>query len=218
MPLFWGHRNARDLLTRLLSASNYCLRCLLVLFCTVTFIMITIRGNLNHGWYVLTSASPCDVKNTDHLHFPAAYFICFHTSSQKFLLLPLNSSISHIFFFLYFCHLTLIICLLQYSHFSFWSKLSTQQVAWVLLQPHGCNLHPILVAAIPNLYPKLHMSMSTFTGSSESLRVPLHPHDLSTICSPLDSSSVLLHPGSLPWSLRTCSPRCSSCVHPEHPS
>lgn len=136
------------------------------------------------------------------------------SSTYSFLWIPRF----HTFFSLYFCHLTLIICFLQYNQFSFWSKLPTQQVAWVLLPPHGSILHPILVSAIPNLYPKLHMSMFTFTGPSESLRVPLHPRDLSKTCLPLDSSSVLLHPGSLPWSLHTCSPRCSSCVRPEHPS
>lgn len=40
--------------------------------CPITFIMITLRRNLNQGGCVLSSAPPCGAKNTDRLHFPSA--------------------------------------------------------------------------------------------------------------------------------------------------
>lgn len=124
--------------------------------------MVTIRGNLNHGWYVLTSASPCEVKNTDHLHVPAAYFICFHESSQQYLLLPLNSSISHIFFPLFLPSnpdyllpsIQSVLLLIKIAHSA--SGLSAPPASWFHPAPHFGFSYPEPLSQAPHVHVHVH--------------------------------------------------------------
>lgn len=115
-------------------------------------------------------------------------------------------------FYLYLYHVILIICLLHYNKFFFWSKLPTQQV---LSAPPASCFHCTPFGFQPHwtTYSSPGLHTFPFTGSSEPLHVPFHPHGPSKIYLSWDVSWVLLHPGSLPWSLTPCNPTCSSCVH-----